>query len=242
MKTVALVQARMGSSRLPGKVLRPLLGRPMLSHVVHRLREARTLDQIVVATSSAPQDRQIVDFCRGQAVKWFCGSEQDVLDRFYQAALAFQADTIVRVTADCPLIDPGVVDRVVSAYRARCRETDHASNVLPHRTFPRGLDTEVFGGDLLERLWIEDQNPRWRQHVTEMVFQQPERFRILNICNETDLSHHRWTVDTAADLELVQRIFQFFGPRPFSWRDVLAVTAQHPEWLELNRHVRQKAV
>ncbi len=239
-RVVALVQARMGSTRLPGKVLRDLAGATMLEHVVGRLRRATTLDEVVTATSVLPADDAVADLCRRRNIACFRGSEADVLERFLQAARAFSADVVVRITADCPLIDPAVVDEVVGALLST-PDCEYASNVLPRRTYPRGLDAEAFYVDLLERLDREDKNPAWRQHVTEMVFQQPERFRIFNVVASEDLSRHRWTVDTAEDFALAAEIFAHFGSQPFGLDELPAFLDERPALSALNAHVVQKA-
>lgn len=241
MKTVAIIQARMGSTRLPGKVLQDLAGEPMLVRVVNRTRRARRIDEVVIATTDLPRDDELERLCASR--RWLChrGSEDDVLDRYYQAARRFGADVVVRITSDCPLIEPEVVDQVVSAYAAP-PPVDYASNVLPERTFPRGLDVEAFGFALLARLWRECRDPAAREHVTEQVFRTPGRFRVRNVTSPRDLSHWRWTVDTPDDLLLVRKIYEHFGGDAFSWHEVLAVLAEHPEWRAINAHVEQKAV
>ena len=242
MKTVAIIQARMGSTRLPGKALVDLANEPMLARVVHRVQRAGSLHEVIVATTVQPADDAIAQFCAMRG--WPCarGSQDDVLDRYYQAALASHADVVVRITSDCPLIDPEVIDQVVGALLAGQPDVDYASNVQPPRSFPRGLDTEVIRFDALERAWREDADPAWREHVTPYLYRHPERFRIQGIFNAVDLSHLRWTVDTPEDLEFVRRIYGHFDGDTFSWHDVLALLEQHPGWLEINRTVEQKAV
>ncbi|RLC82174.1 MAG: acylneuraminate cytidylyltransferase [Chloroflexi bacterium] len=242
MKTVAIIQAHMGSTRLPGKVLKDLAGEPMLARVVDRTRRTQTLDEVVVATTVQPADEAIVRLCAERGWPCFRGSEEDVLDRYYQAAVAHQADVVVRITSDCPLIEPEVVDLVVGEFLARQPEVDYVSNTLPPRTFPRGLDTEVVSFEALERAWREDENPAWREHVTPYIYRNPERFDCHGVTNEVDYSGMRWTVDTPEDLELVRRSYEHFGHDRFSWREVLAVLKERPDWLEINRHVRQKAI
>lgn len=242
MKVVAIIQARMGSTRLPGKVLLDLAGEPMLARVVNRTRRARTLDEVVVATTVQPLDDAIVRLCAER--RWLCfrGSEDDVLDRYYRAAVAYKADVIVRITSDCPLIEPEIVDQVVREFLNLQPEVDYACNVLPRRTFPRGLDTEVMRFDVLERAWREDRNPAWREHVTPYIWRNPELFRIHGITNEMDYSYMRWTVDTLEDLAFVRCIYEHFGHDRFSWREVLVVLDEHPEWLQINQHVQQKVI
>lgn len=240
MRTIAIVQARMGSTRLPGKTMRPLAGEPMLARVVNRTRRARRVDQVVVATTDAARDEPIVGLCRERGWPCFRGSEDDVLDRYHGAADAYGADVIVRITSDCPLIDPALVDEVDAAFsEGGC---DYASNSLEPRTFPRGLDTEVIARSALDAAWREDHDPQWREHVTPYIYRHPERFRLRRVANGQDLSFHRWTVDTEEDYALVSRIYGAFEGDAFGWRQVLALLEQHPEWMALNRGVHQKVV
>ena len=242
LKTLAIVQARMGSTRLPGKVLRPLAGKPMLERVVSRVQRAHTLHQVVVATTTRPEDDAIQALCQKRGWDYYRGNAEDVLDRYYHAARTFQADIIVRITADCPLIEPEIIDRTVQAFFENLPEVDYASNVHPKRTFPRGLDVEVFSFSVLERIWKEDRNPAWREHVTPFIWKHPDRFRMVSVVNDEDLSYMRWTVDEVADLVFVQKIYDYFRHDEFTWRDVLVLLDRHPEWLEINRHVPQKEV
>lgn len=242
MKVVAIIQARMGSTRLPGKVLLDLAGEPMLARVVHRTWRARTLDEVVVATTDRPADDAIAQLCLERGWPCFRGSEADVLDRYYQAAVAHRADIVVRITADCPLIEPEIVDRVVQEFLDRQPEVDYGCNILPRRTFPRGLDTEVVRSDVLERVWRAEFDPAWCEHVTLYIRRNPDLFRIHGIVNDVDYSHMRWTTDTPEDLTFVRQIYAHFGHDLFSWREVLAVLEQNPEWLEINRHVQQKVI
>lgn len=242
MKIVAIIQARMGSTRLPGKILLDLAGEPMLARDMHRLSRAQTLDEVVVATTIKSTDDAIVALCQKRNWPCFRGSEADVLDRYYRAAQEYQADVVVRVTSDCPLIEPEVVDRVVREFLERQPEIDYASNTAPERTFPRGLDTEVMSFEALARAWREDKNPAWREHVTPYIRRHPELFETYGVINDEDLSYMRWTVDTPEDLALVRRIYEHFGHDQFSWREVRAVLAQHPAWLEINREVHQKVI
>lgn len=240
MKVVAIIQARMGSTRLPGKVLLDLVGEPMLARVVKRTRRAQMLDEVVVATTVRPADEAIERLCSERSWPCFQGSEEDVLDRYYQAALAHRAEAVVRITSDCPLIEPEIVDRVVQEFLDAQPDIDYVSNIFPKRMFPRGLDTEVVRFDVLEKVWYEDHDPAWREHVTPYICRHPELFNIHSIANEVDLSHMRWTVDTIEDLEFVQCIYGYFGHDHFSWREVLSVLDEHPKWIEINQKVAQK--
>ena len=242
MKVVAIMQARMGSTRLPGKVLLDLAGKPMLGRDMNRLARADTLAQVVVATTVEPADDAIVDLCEDRDWSYFRGSEEDVLDRYYRVAKAQEADVVVRITSDCPLIEPQVVDQVVSAFLERQPELDYASNTAPERTFPRGLDTEVMHFDALERAWREDDNPAWREHVTPYIRRHPELFESYGVLNDDDLSRMRWTVDTPEDLAFVRCIYEHFGHDKFSWREVLTLLEKYPEWLAINRDIKQKHI
>lgn len=242
MKVLAIIQARMGSTRLPGKVLKDIGGRTMLERVVDRTQRAKLLDGIVVATTTEPADHVIEALCQTQNLPCFRGSQDDCLDRYFHAASKHDAGTVVRITADCPLIDPGVVDLVLQEFIDRQPQVDYVSNVFPLRTFPRGLDTEVTRFDVLERAWREDKNPIWREHVTTYIHRNPNIFRIHGVTNDIDYSHMRWTVDTAEDLTFVQRIYGHFQHDQFSWMDVVHILEKNPQWLDINRHVEQKTI
>jgi spore coat polysaccharide biosynthesis protein SpsF len=236
MTTVGIVQARMGSTRLPGKVLRPLAGEPMLARCVSRLLRAKSLDRVVVATTTGADDDAIVELCRARGWPWFRGECDDVLDRYCGAARAFGADVMVRVTSDCPLLSPRVVDRVVAALG----DADLASNVIPRHTWPRGLDAEAVRMEALERACRDDADPATREHVTLYIKRHPERFRLVPVNHDEDLSEMRWTVDTPDDYAFASRVYEHFGHDGFSWREVLALVRSHPEIAALNRHVTQK--
>ncbi len=236
--TTAIIQARMSSTRLPGKVLLDLAGQPMLARVVERARQARAIDRVIVATTVEPEDEPIVALCRSRG--WFVtrGSRDDVLDRYYQAALADGADPIVRITSDCPVIDPGVIDQVVAQL---ADGVDYASNINPRRTYPRGLDVEAFTFAALSIAWREDREPTGREHVTPFLYRHPERFRIALVESERpEAASHRWSVDTPEDYELLRLIYEHFRDDDFTWLDVLDLLRQHPDWVELNRHIEQK--
>lgn len=241
-KIVAIVQARMGSTRLPGKVMRTLLGEPMLFHEMARIGRSKRIHTTVVATTHSSADNTIQQLCIDQGWPYFRGSESDVLDRYYRAAEQFGADIIVRLTSDCPLIDPALIDRVIDTFVINSPDIDYVSNTLPSRTFPRGLDTEVVSFDVLEKSWREDKNPLLREHVTQYILQNPEKFRILGVTNNTDLSHLRWTVDTMEDFQLVDAIYSSFGHNHFSWYDVMALIEKKPELSLINQHISQKEV
>lgn len=228
MKTVAIIQARMGSSRLPGKVMADIGGVPMLGRVVERVRRCRSLDDVCVATSTHPSDDVVANYCISREFPCSRGDEHDVLDRYYHAARLAGADIVVRVTADCPLLDSGVIDKVVDAFR---REgVDYASNTLRY-SYPDGLDVEVFAFAALERAWQEAEKPSEREHVTPYL-RFSGRFSTFNVANETDSSaaNHRWTVDDQEDLEFIRRVYATFADKPdFDFRDVLSMLEATPE-------------
>ncbi len=239
-RTVAIIQARVGSTRLPGKVLKPLLGEPMLSIVVRRVGRARTVDEVVVATTTLPEDDAIAALAAAEGWGLERGSETDLLDRYLDAARAHAAGVVVRITSDCPLVDPEVIDRTVTAFRDG--DADYASNSLEPRTYPRGLDVEVVSAEALERAGREDRDPAWREHATPYIYRHSESFRLLRVPAEDDHSDQRWSVDTPEDMALIERIFDAFGRDDFGWREALAVVEAHPAWMSINRHVMQKVV
>ena len=224
---VALIQARMGSSRFPGKVLEDLAGRPMLWHVVRRVRRASRVDRVVVATTDRPVDDPIVRFCEQERISCFRGSEPDVLDRFYRAAKANDADVVVRITADCPLIDPAVIDTVLE--RFQLGGCDYACNVIRY-TYPDGLDTEVFSFAALEQAWREAAKPSEREHVTPYL--RTDRFRVANVESEIPVSpsQYRWTVDHPADLEFVRKVYAAFSENgEFGFREIFDLLKERPD-------------
>ena len=238
MRTVAIIQARTGSTRLPGKVLRPLLGEPLLSHVVRRTARASLVDEVVVATTRLAADQPIVDLGRAEGWPVVRGSEADLLDRYLLAARSERADRVVRITSDCPLIDPVLIDDVVAALD---REgADYASNSLEPRTYPRGLDVEAMTFAALVLADSQDRDPASREHATPWLRTHPELVRVVRVAADVDRSEHRWTVDTPEDYELVRRIYEAMGNDRFGWLEALAVVEAHPGWSDLNRHVVQK--
>lgn len=240
MRTVAIIQARTGSTRLPGKVLLPLLGEPMLVRVIRRVARARSLDDVLLATTTLPEDDVIVDLGLREEVAVTRGSADDLLDRYVAAARESAADTIIRITSDCPVIDPDVIDAAIDRFTDA--GVDYASTGLEPRTYPRGLDVEVVTRDALERAWREDTEPAWREHATPYIYRHPKDFRLLALGVREGIAHHRWSVDTGEDYELMRRIYEVFGRDDFGWLEVLSLVEAHPEWQDLNRHVVQKSV
>ena len=238
--TTIIVQARMTSTRLPGKVLLPVIGRPMLEFQLERLRHVPDT-RVCVATTTNETDEPIVNLCRKLGIPVHRGSEFDVLARYVGAAAAMQADPIVRVTSDCPLIDPEVVKRVIDLYE-EC-DADYVSNTLT-RTFPRGLDTEVVRRRALDEADREATRAEDREHVTSFLYRQPERFRLCGLQHSTDLQRHRWTVDTAADYRFVSEVIGAVYPLnpSFLMADVLDLLERRPELVRINAAVAQREI
>lgn len=241
MKTAIIVQARMTSTRLPGKVLMTVAGKPLLEYLIERLRRVALADEIIIATTVNDSDEPIVEFCGRLSVPYFRGSEDDVLSRYHEAASRVKADFVVRVTSDCPVIDPRVIDDVISFFRAAGDAYDYASNTLA-RSYPRGMDTEVFTFRALNEAFFEASEPPEREHVTPFIYRHPERYRIGQVVFGRDASRHRWTVDTPEDFELVSRIIETLYPLnpEFGLEDILALLKDHPQWAGINAHVEQK--
>jgi spore coat polysaccharide biosynthesis protein SpsF len=238
---VIIDQARMTSTRLPGKVLKEVLGKPLLVWQIERLQSVAAADAIVIATTDNAEDQAIVDLARDMGVNVFRGAEHDVLSRYFGAAKEFSADTVVRVTSDCPLIDPAVVDRLIAAFLDGCGSFDYVSNTR-ERTFPRGLDAEVFSFAALAEAHAEATKPYEREHVTPFIYLHPQRYRLSQVVSGRDIGWHRWTVDTPEDFELIRRILVALGQtRPdFALDDVLALLDAHPDWIAINAAIRQK--
>lgn len=230
----------MKSSRLPGKILAEIGGQPMLVQVVERVRLAKTVHQVMVATTDDPSDDPVEALCAQRGYLCWRGSQFDVLDRFYQAARLAQAGVVVRVTADCPLIDPALIDLTVRALFEN--GADFSANRLPppwKRTYPIGLDTEVCTFAALERAWREAELPHEREHVMPYLYDQPGRFKVCVVDAGQDYGHLRWTVDTPEDLAAMRALFQHLGDgQTLSWLDVLAAWQAHPELHAINAGVQ----
>lgn len=238
---LAILQARVSSSRLPGKVMLPLLGQPMLARQIERVRRATLIDQLLVATSMDSSDDAIAQLCAQTGTACYRGQLDDVLDRFYQAALPYRPDYIVRLTGDCPLADPALIDRIIRF----CVDGGygHVSNGGEPTTFPDGLDAEVLPFAALEQAWREARLPSEREHVTPFIYNHPERFRVEQYKNPVNLSHLRWTVDEPADFALVRIIYETLYPRQpdFGTADILRLLEERPELATMNtKHTRNE--
>lgn len=237
MKTVVIIQARMSSTRLPGKVLLPIARKTMLEWVTTRTLRTRGVDEVVVATTTEPADDAIVSECRRLSIPWHRGSELDVLDRYHGAAGEHAADTVIRVTSDCPLVDPREIERILERFRED--SADYASNAIAPG-YLRGLDAEVMTADSLDRAWREAPSGYHRVHVTPYLYQNPSLFRSVAVSFDRDLSSHRWTVDTPDDLEMVRALCGELEGDDFGWREALAVVERKPRLAGINGHIRQK--
>jgi spore coat polysaccharide biosynthesis protein SpsF (cytidylyltransferase family) len=240
MNTVAIIQARMGSTRLPGKTLMPIAGQPLLGHILDRVRASRRVHETLVATTTDPADQAIVEFARAKGCRSYCGSADDVLDRYCQAARQTGADIVVRITADDPFKDPEVIDLIVDALLAE-PELDYVSNTL-EPTFPEGLDVEAFSRAALERAWEEAKLPSEREHVTTYIWKHPERFRVKNVRHTSDLAQMRWTLDYEADFQFASEIYaRLYHGQVFGMKEILALLATEPHLQAINSGVLRNA-
>ena len=242
MKTVAIIQARLESNRLPGKVLKSILGRPMLWHIVERVRAVPSISEVVVAVPDNPANEVLRRFCADNQIALFAGSETDVLDRYYRAAQHFKADPILRITADCPMADPQLIERLIQTYG--CGRYDHigvasgaGAQLMDKGGFPDGLDAECFGFSALDRAWHEAIDLRDREHVTRYIWNNKEMFRCGELTSNRVYPKLRLTVDHPEDFELVTKIYEslYSEGRPFELSDVMKFLEKNPELVDLNR-------
>jgi len=233
---LAVLQARVSSTRLPGKVLMPILNRPMLWYQLERIARSTRIDKIIVATSTESSDDPIEQLCTGYNIECYRGSLDDVLDRFYRSVAPYRPDHIVRLTGDCPLADPELIDKIVTFHLSN--SFDYTSNTLAP-TFPDGLDVEVFKYSCLTSAWQNANLSSEREHVTSFIYKQPSRYRLGNYANSRDLSNLRWTVDEPSDFKLIMTIYnQLYPNNPnFSTEDVLSLIDTYPELVNLNIHL-----
>ena len=258
-RVVAIIQARMSSSRLPGKVLLDIAGQPMLAHVVTRTSRATKIDEVIVATTTDASDDPVAAYCDSMGISCTHGSLQDVLDRYYQAASQAKADVVVRITGDCPVIDPALIDDCIKALLDG--SFDFTCNRLPPpwgRTYPIGLDTEVCTFAALKKAWEESTETFHREHVMPFLYEglelsavsrqlsdgiSPRGFKIAQLHQTTDFGDYRWTVDTPEDLEFMRHVYnRFDGRDDFTWGDVLHLIQKEPELAAINSTVRHKTL
>ena len=235
----AIIQARMNSTRLPGKVLLDINGRPMLSYMIERVRGAQCINQILVATSDEPQDDVLYDFCKKEDIVCYRGSLNDVLARYYKAAKAINCEVIVRLTADCPLIDPNIIDTIVKIYQSG--SYDYVANTAPPegRTFPDGMDVEVFSLQALENAWKQAKKPSEREHVTFYFWKNPELFSIFRYDLEVNLATYRLSVDYPEDFTVICSLLKGLYPQnhTFTMEDVIAFMEIHPDIVKKNAQI-----
>ena len=243
LRVVILVQARMGSSRLRGKVLKEVMDKPLLHYLIERLQRVELKEEIVITTTVNVEDEKIVDFCRFEKIPIFRGQSEDVLDRFYYAAQTFKADVIVRITADCPLSDPLIIDQVIKTYLDNYPKYDYVSNSHMGRSYPVGMDVEVFSFKALEEAFHEATLPEEREHVTPFIYRRPTRYHKKLISHQPDLSNFRLTVDTIEDFELINKLLEDIYPKKpnFTMDDIIHILQfDHPEWVKINCAVKQR--
>jgi spore coat polysaccharide biosynthesis protein SpsF len=238
------MQARVGSTRLPGKVLKKICGKTVLEHGVDRLKRVNNIDKIVIATTVLEKDNAIVEEAERLKISCFRGSEEDVLSRYFYAAKEHNADIIVRVTSDCPLIDSEVTEKIIQYYLDNVEKYDYVSNTID-RTYPRGLDTEVFGFRVLERAFNEAKSVRDREHVTPYIWDNPCKFKLVQYKNDVDFSELRWTLDTVDDLKLIEEIYSYLfyqNGNKFGMKDILNLYITNPMLKGINANIIQKNI
>jgi len=231
-----IIQARMGSSRLPGKVMKKIDDRFLLDYVIDQLKSSKKIEKIVVATTTLPIDNLICEHLSSKNITFFRGSSNDVLDRYFQCAKNFSIDTIVRITADNPLIDPNIVDLLIDKYNNT--KSDYGTNCLP-RTFPYGTEVEIFSFKKLHEVWKNAKKPSEREHVTPYFYNNPNLFKIINLEHSKNISNLRWTIDRENDLKLFQFIVSKINHRPILLNDILFLYSKEPKLFELNRPLIQ---
>lgn len=239
MNVCAIIQARINSVRLPGKVLLEINGRPMISYMLERVARAKTIQHIILATGTDPADDPLADFCKKNNIACYRGSQEDVLDRYYQAAKTVHAQIVVRLTGDCPLIDPNIVDAMVTIFRKG--DYDYVANTIsPKWTVPEGMDVEIFSFKNLERAWQEAKKPSEREHVTFYFWKNPQLFSIYQYKIDEDLSGYRLTVDYPEDFEVVRAVMTHLYPQNprFSMQDIVEFLKNHPEIHERNKNIQ----
>jgi len=234
-KVSAIFQVRMGSTRLPGKVLIEIEGKPLLQHVVERVARSKHIDEIILATTTGSKDIPILEFAQKQGLKCFAGSEEDVLDRFYKCAETYSAQNIVRITPDDPFKDPEVIDKGIEIYNEGKGTVDYVTNTLPP-TYPIGLDIEVFSFSALYKAWNEATKISEREHVTPYIWNHPQLFNIKNFSYEKDISGNHWTLDTEKDLSFTREIYRRLYPvkQDFLMADILELLFREPKLSEIN--------
>lgn len=242
MKLAIILQARTGSSRLPGKVLMKLEGKTVLEHILSRLSAVQEKSQLVVATTRSDRDDEIAALAHSRGILCVRGSEHDVLARYYQAAQEIGADVVVRCNADCPLIDPSVLDQVISRFFQEPGRFDYVSNILTP-SFPTGMHCEVFTFDALQHAFSHAVDLLEREHVTPYIYRRPDVFRLHNVSLGHDLSFHRWTLDYQEDFELISRVYRelYISDNLFGMTAILELLQRNPHWSKINSHIQKNS-
>ena len=235
MKIIGIIQARMNSERLPGKVMLDIMGKPMIWHMYNRLKNSKLLTNVVISTGEFENNASICEYAQNQNIPYYSGSELDLIDRLYQTAKKFNASAIVRVTADCPLVDPNIVDNLISEFIQNYDEFDIITNCKT-RTFPHGLDVEIYSTNILKKLWQEIKEPQLREWFSLYIEKNPTEFRILNITNSIDESSLRWTVDYPEDFEFIKQIYEnlYNENTVFGMSDVLNLLKIKSDLIQIN--------
>lgn len=234
-KIDCIIQARMGSTRLPGKVMMKVdKTNTILSHVINQLKNSKKIDRLIIATTDLQEDDIIVNHAKILKTDLFRGNAVDVLDRYYQCAKKFSFSTIIRITSDCPLTDPTIVDEIISNFINNKNSFDYASNVHPQRTFPHGSDIEIFTFKALQTAWKEAKKSSEREHVTPYIYNN-QKFKLFNHTSKNDLSNFRWTVDYLEDLELVRQIISRIQARPILIKDIITLMSENPKLKKINQ-------
>ena len=243
MKVAAIIQARMGSTRLSGKVMKELCGQTILSHVIERVKQSKYIEEIIIATTVLERDNIIVEEATKNNVNVFRGSESDVLSRYYFAAKENEIDIVVRITSDCPLIDPKIIDELFQYYQNNNIEiVTNAGLDINQRTYPRGLDVEVFSYEILDKAYKNAKENYQREHVTPYIYENASK--VVSYKNEEDYSGYRWTLDTEEDFELIERIYNslYRGKHDFYLSDIIKLVQKNPELEMINKHIEQKKI
>ena len=236
-KNTVIIQVRTQSVRLPNKVLALINGKSLIWHIIERLKSCKKVEQIILATSSREEDKKLIEIANDCNILSFAGDENDVLSRFYHAALKFNADPIIRITGDCPLVDPSLVDKILEFYLEN--NYDFVSNtIIP--TYPDGLDIEIFSLKSLTKAFNEAKLKSEKEHVTPYIWKNPKIFQLFNYKNKEDLSDYRWTVDEQLDLELIREIYSNFKPKIiFSFKDVIEMAKLNPQIFKINENIKR---
>ena len=241
MKTVAIIQARMGSTRLPGKVMKQLKGKSVLYHVIQRVKQVKMIDEIVLATTTLDEDDVLAEKAKQYGVCVFRGSSENVLSRYYEAAKERKADVVVRITSDCPLIDPLIINKMLEYYNKNDYDVvTNAGSDSEKRTYPRGLDTEIFSFKLLENAMINGNKDYHKEHVTPYIYENSND--VYHFLNDKDFSKYRCTLDTPEDFLLISKIYNelYKGEHSFYLKDIISVFEKNPDYFRINSHVEQK--